>query len=191
MAVNVEMNMEHSRAQLEVFGLSVSTVIPAALNTIIQLDVPDTLAAADSPLSAQDILNSLPHKTGAAASAKNLERLLRILTFKGTLAIHTCALHHQHFCTLALVARPLIQVEIDRLQPFQQRRLSYVFFSNSHIEHFIHNLGSACEMAYFQDLGKRIDDLPRASMNGSTSARNRSLRRSPRFKGFIRGDGEC
>jgi len=152
MAANVEMNMEHSRAQLEVFGLSVSTVIPAALNTIIQLDVPDTLAAADSPLSAQDILNSLPHKTGAAANAKNLERLLRILTFKGKLNLYTCALHHQHFCT-PCIGRSPAHPSGDRLQPFQQR-LSYVFFSNSHIEHIIHNLGSACEMAYFQDLGR-------------------------------------
>ena len=123
---NVEVNMEHSRAQLEVFGLSVFIVIPAALRTIIQLDVPDTIAAAHSPLSAQDILNRLPHNTGAA-SAKNLERLLRILTFKGKLASYTsCARTTNTFVHLHWSpAHP----SGDRLQPFQQR-LSYVSSSN-------------------------------------------------------------
>lgn len=102
---DVEMNMEHSRAQLEVFGLSVLTVFPAALKTVIQLNVADTLAAADSPLSAQDILDSLPQKT-EAASAKNLERLLRILAFKGKLFAPPTLLY-------SYLGRSLIQVEID------------------------------------------------------------------------------
>lgn len=107
---NVEVNMEHSRAQLEVFGLSVFIVIPAALRTIIQLDVPDTIAAAHSPLSAQDILNRLPHNTGAA-NAKNLERLLRILTFKGKLASYSTSAPPTLLYTC--IGRPPIRVEID------------------------------------------------------------------------------
>ena len=123
---DVDMNMEHSRAQLEVQCLSELTVFPAALKTIIQLDVADTLAAADSPLSAQDILNSLPQKT-EAASAKNLERLLRILAFKGKLFAPPK--------TFLLLHWSLAHPSRDRLQDCQQL-LCYVFFSNSHIEHF-------------------------------------------------------
>lgn len=77
---------ELAKAQLEVLGLAVSVVFPAALNAVVKMQVAEVLATAAEEghrsLSADEIVARMPNRP-SQPNSKNLERLLRVLSFKG------------------------------------------------------------------------------------------------------------
>ncbi|KAK9168523.1 hypothetical protein Syun_000663 [Stephania yunnanensis] len=72
-----------NESRLKILELANMTSVPMALNAVVRLNVPNTMAHHSAPISAADLLRLTP-----AADPDNLQRLLRLLASHGVFAEH-------------------------------------------------------------------------------------------------------